>query len=334
MYVVYFILIFFLLTFLAPFTGKIPPRFTGLITGLTSLAFFIYLQSFIGLPEQDGIIRLSFPWIPSFGIHFSFYIDGLSRLFLLIISGIGVLIFMFSVDYMKKYKNTHLFYTYLILFTTAMFGMVTSGNLILLFMFWELTSISSYLLIGFNHDKAEARNGALQALLISVTGGLALLAGFILLGQVTGTYELSRLLAMGEIVKESRFYPLIVTLIFIGAATKSAQFPFHFWLPGAMQAPAPVSAFLHSATMVKAGVFLLARVFPILGPTTLWHILPGIAGGITMLAGAYLAVNHTDLKKILAYTTVSALGTLFLLMGIGTEASVRAAVIFLFVHSL
>jgi multicomponent Na+:H+ antiporter subunit A len=209
-----------------------------------------------------------------------------------------------------------------------------ANNLITLFVFWELTSLSSYLLIGFDHERAAARAAALQALLVTGAGGLALLAGLLLLGQVGNSLELSLLVSQGAVVRSHAFYVPILFLILIGAFTKSAQFPFHFWLPAAMEAPTPVSAYLHSATMVKAGVYLLARLSPILGGAALWQYLVTGGGIVTMVVGAYLAWQQHDLKRILAYSTVSALGTLMLLIGLGTALAIQAAIVFLLVHSL
>ncbi len=332
--ILFFILLLFIVSISMRWFVRVFGNYAALVPGILLLMFFIYLQPFIFKVSDGRIIEYFISWIPSLGINISLYLDGLSLFFLLIVSGIGSMIFIFSSGYMKPYGNKHLFFIFLTFFTASMLGLVVSGNLILLYGFWELTSVSSYLLIGFNHDKAEARSGALQAFLLTVIGGLSLLAGIILLGNVAGTFELNGIMERGAAIKSHDLYPLIIVLVFIGAATKSAQFPFHFWLPGAMQAPAPVSAFLHSATMVKAGFFLLARLYPVLGSSALWNILPGLAGAITMVSGAYLAINQTDIKRILAYTTVSALGTLFLLLGVGTEASFKAAIIFLLVHSL
>ena len=217
---------------------------------------------------------------------------------------------------------------------SAMLGLVLSDNLLTTFVFWELTSISSFLLIGFNHHREESRAAALQALLVTGVGGLGMLAGFVLLGYVGGTMEISVLFSQGEIIRGHELYLPILLLILAGAFTKSAQFPFHFWLPGAMEAPTPVSAYLHSATMVKAGVYLLARLNPILGGTDAWHYIITHFGAATMLIGAFLALFQTDLKRILAYSTVSALGTLMLLLGLSTKLATKAAVVFLLVHSL
>jgi multicomponent Na+:H+ antiporter subunit A len=219
------------------------------------------------------------------------------------------------------------------MFMASMLGLVLADNIIALFVFWELTSISSYLLIGYYHEEEESRFAALQALLVTGSGGLAMLAGLVLLGEVGGSWELSGLLSQGEAVRSNLLYGPILVLILIGAFTKSAQFPFHFWLPGAMAAPAPVSAYLHAATMVKAGVYLVARLSPILGGTSSWTTWVVGFGAATMLLGAYIAWQQTDLKRILAYSTVSALGSLMMLLGLGSPMAIEAAIVFLIVHS-
>src|SRR5690606_34707692 len=226
------------------------------------------------------------------------------------------------------------FYLYLLLFMTAMLGLVLAGNIFTLFIFWELTSISSYLLIGFKHQEAGTRTSALQALLITGGGGLALMAGLILLGMAGNSFSLPELLNQNAAIISSEYYIPALVFVLLGAFTKSAQFPFHFWLPNAMAAPTPVSAYLHSATMVKAGIYLLARLTPAMGGTPEWHYSLLITGGLTTLIGAFLALQQTDLKAILAYTTISALGILVLLTGIGTPAALQAMLVFLLAHAL
>jgi len=274
------------------------------------------------------------PWIPTLGFNLSFYLDGLSLLFALLISGIGTLVFLYASGYLKGDPLLGRFYAYLAFFTAAMIGLVLSDNIFTLFIFWELTSISSYLLIGFKTKSPEARKAALQALLVTGGGGMALLGGLILLNQVTSQVELSQMLTWNSSMSNHPLYLPILLLILLGIFTKSAQVPFHFWLPGAMEAPAPVSAFLHSATMVKAGIYLLARLNPILGGTDEWHFLVTFAGATTMLTGGILALPQNDLKKLLAYSTISALGTLVMLLGLSTALATKAAMVFLLVHSL
>jgi multicomponent Na+:H+ antiporter subunit A len=306
----------------------------GWFIALLPLTLMIYFFSLVAPVATGEVITTTVAWVPSFGVNLTFYVDGLSLVFALLISGIGTLVMIYAGGYLAGHPQLGRFYLYLLLFMTAMIGLVLSGNIITMFIFWELTSLSSYLLIGFNHRQAQARASALQALLVTGVGGLALLAGLVLLGQVGGSWELSTLLAQGAAIKSHALYLPILLLILLGAFTKSAQFPFHIWLPNAMAAPTPVSAYLHSATMVKAGVFLLARFTPILGDTLAWQVSLVTAGTITMLLGAYLAWQQTDLKRILAYSTISALGTLVLLLGVGTAVAVKAAVVFLIVHSL
>jgi multicomponent Na+:H+ antiporter subunit A len=216
----------------------------------------------------------------------------------------------------------------------SMLGLVTSDNLLTLFVFWELTSISSYLLIGFNHEKESARNSALQALLITGGGGLALLAGIIILANISGSWSISSLSSLNELITNHALYPAAALLVLVGAFTKSAQFPFHFWLPNAMEAPTPVSSYLHSATMVKAGIYLLARLNPGLGGSELWQNTLLIFGTITMLFASILALKQSDLKKLLAYSTLSVLGTLTMLLGIGSDLAIKAFMIYLIAHSL
>ena len=255
-------------------------------------------------------------------------------MFALLISGIGTLVFVYAGAYLAGHAHLLRFYLFLLLFMVSMLGLVLADNLLLLFVFWELTSLTSFLLIGFDHQRPVARAAALQALLVTGAGELAMLAGLILLGQAGGTFQVSELLTRGDMVRADGLYPAILLLVFAGAFTKSAQVPFHFWLPNAMEAPTPVSAYLHSATMVKAGVYLLARLSPVLGGTPTWEIVVTAIGVVTMLVGAWLAIRHTDLKRILAYSTLSALGTLVMLLGLGTAAAVTAAMVYLLGHAL
>jgi multicomponent Na+:H+ antiporter subunit A len=225
-------------------------------------------------------------------------------------------------------------FAFLLMFMASMVGLVTSDNLLSLFVFWELTTLSSYMLIGYKHEYEKARKAALQGFLVTGGGGLALLAGFVMLASVTGTQSISAILTQGDAIRAHPLYPAILALVLAGAFTKSAQVPFHFWLPGAMEAPTPVSAYLHSATMVKAGVFLLARLHPALGGTELWQTALVGFGTATLFVGAFLAVQQSDLKRILAYTTVSALGTLVALLGVGTDDAIKAMVVFTLAHAL
>ena len=287
----------------------------GWLLALLPLAAFIYFAAQVPAVVGGETLQLGLAWVPSLGIALSFQLDGLSLLFALLISGIGALIVVYAGGYLAGHPQLGRFYALLLLFTAAMLGVVCAGDVITLFVFWELTSISSYLLIGFDHERAAARAAALQALLITGGGGLALLAGLLLLGQVAGGTELWRLADQSAAIHASPLYLPILVLVLAGAFTKSAQVPFHFWLPAAMEAPTPVSAYLHSATMVKAGVYLVARLHPVLGGSPAWHYAITLAGAATMLTGALLALAQRDLKRLLAYSTVSALGTLMLLLG-------------------
>lgn len=329
-----FLVVLLLITLIAPFTRRFLGEHAGWIYAIWPLYGFVYYLRKLPAINRGDVFTETYPWIESLNINFSFYVDGFSVLFSLLVLGIGAFILVYASYYMKPYPMKGRFLGYLLFFMMAMQGIVVSGNLISMFVFWELTSISSYLLIGYFHERSEARASALQALLITGFGGLALLGGFVLLGLAYGTYEFSEILANPELIKEHELYLSALILIFIGAFTKSAQFPFHFWLPGAMTAPSPVSAFLHSATMVKAGIFLLARINPVMGGTDVWTYTLSIVGVTTMFVGAWLSITQTDLKKILAYTTVSALGTIVLLLGTGTEYAINAEIIFLLVHAM
>ncbi|WP_269539451.1 hydrogen gas-evolving membrane-bound hydrogenase subunit E [Cerasicoccus fimbriatus] len=273
-------------------------------------------------------------WVPALGLDFSLQLNGVGLLLALLVTGIGALIMLYASGYMHGYPLASRLYAYLYAFMLAMVGLALSDHLLLFFVFWELTSITSYLLIGFNHADPLARRNALQALLVTGLGGMALLAGFILMANAAGTWHLSELLTTGDVIREHAHYPAIFSLVILGAFTKSAQFPFHFWLPNAMAAPTPVSAYLHSATMVKAGVFLLALMLPILGGTQMWELTLSIAGGFTLLLGGYFGLQQHDLKKMLAGTTLAVLGLLTCLLGLGTEKAALAALLFLLGHAL
>jgi multicomponent Na+:H+ antiporter subunit A len=272
-------------------------------------------------------------WIPSIGLKLAFRLDGLSALFAFLISAIGALIVVYAAFYLQRHPHAGRFQATLFAFMAAMLGVVSTDNVFALFVFWELTGFTSYLLIGFDHEERASRRAALQALLVTGAGGLALLAAGALLSQAAGTVRLSELVERGQLIRQHPAYTASVLCVLFAAFTKSAQFPFHFWLPNAMAAPTPVSAYLHSATMVKAGIYLVARLTPALGGTPLWVALISAVAGITLLGGAFQALAQTDLKKILAYSTVSALGTLMLLLGLGTAASVTAAIVYLVAHA-
>ncbi|GAB3413980.1 putative monovalent cation/H+ antiporter subunit A [Niabella aquatica] len=295
---------------------------------------FLYYTRLIPYISSGSHLLESTKWIPSLGVNLDFRLDGLSLLFALLITGIGTAIYFYARTYLKGHVYFDRFFGYLSLFMSAMLGMVLADNMLLLFIFWELTSISSFFLIGFNNTEAGSRKSALTALCVTGLGGFFLLAGLILLGNIAGTYTISELIQSRHVIIGHPLYPLVLGLLFMGAFTKSAQFPFHFWLPGAMKAPTPVSAYLHSATMVKAGIYLLARFSPALGNTPQWTLPLIIVGGFTMLFAAYHSLLRTDLKSILAYSTISALGILTFLLGLGTKDAVIAASVFILVHAL
>ena len=303
------------------------------------LALFLFVPLLVFAGHLDtvatgGIVTGGFAWAPTFGADFLWKLDGLSLTFALLISGIGTLIVLYSGAYLKGHPGQGRFIAFILMFSFSMLGVVVSDNLLMLFIYWELTSITSFLLIGFDHEREAARRGAYQALLVTGGGGLCLLAGLLMLGQMTGATSVSGLIAGGAVIREHYLVGAALVLVLLGAFTKSAQFPFHFWLPNAMEAPTPVSAFLHSATMVKAGVYLLMRLYPVFGEMGLWQTVLPLFGGVTLLVGGFLALRQTDLKLMLAYTTVASLGLLVMLTGIGLEKAVEAAVLYLFAHAL
>ncbi len=283
---------------------------------------------------EGGRFLFSLPWVPTLGIGLDFYVDGLAHTFALLISGIGFFIVLYAGGYLKGHAQLGRFFSFILLFMGAMIGLVLADDVITLFVYWELTSITSFLLIGFNHTAERSRRAAIQALIVTGGGGLSLLAGLLLMASLTGTFSLSEMATLAPAIKASALYIPILLLVLGGAFTKSAQVPFHFWLPNAMEAPTPVSAFLHSATMVKAGVYLLMRLNPTLGDTVLWSTILPVFGCATLLAGAILALRQTDLKLMLAYTTVASLGLLIALTGTSNEAIIKGAALYLVAHAL
>ena len=293
----------------------------------------VFARVLYGEVAVAGPVTATLPWASSLGLTLQFNLDGLGLLFALLITLIGALIVWYASAYMAGHRDLPRLMAVLFLFMGAMLGVALADNLVVLFVFWELTGFTSYLLIGFEHDKADARRAAIQAFVVTAAGGLCLLAGAVLLGQITSVTTISDMAARsGDIVSQPA-YPWIAALILLAAFTKSAQVPFHFWLPGAMAAPTPVSAYLHSATMVKAGVYLIARMTPVLGGTELWGNSLMIVGGVTMAVGAWRAVQEVDLKRILAYSTVSALGALVFMLGIGTRGAIVAAIVYMIAHA-
>jgi multicomponent Na+:H+ antiporter subunit A len=324
----------FLLAIAAPALHRLKPAWSGVLLSLLPLSLFIFFLNHAGrIAGGDTLLEVR-TWAPAMEVGFSFYLDGLGLIFALLITGIGTVIVFYSGGYLRGHPELGRFYLYLLGFMASMLGLVLAGNGIVLFIFWELTSLTSYFLIGFDHQRESARSAALQALLVTGLGGLALLAGILMLGAVGGSLEIYDLLDRGASIRGHALYFPILLLVLIGAFTKSAQFPFHFWLPSAMEGPAPVSAFLHSATMVKAGVYLLLRLTPVLGGTETWHTTLTLFGAVTMIGGAWLALFQSDMKKILAYTTVNGLGTMVYLTGLGSHLAIQAAVVFLVGHAL
>ncbi len=324
----------FVLAFIAPWLTRWLGDRVGWVIALLPLSITVYLLTYIPDLADGGSVHYSFAWIPALDVDLSFHVDGLGLIFALLISGIGTLIMLYGGGYLHGHHHLGRFYLFILMFMASMLGVVLADNLITFFIFFELTSLTSYLLIGFSHNAEDSRYSARQALLVTGIGGQMLLVGLILMALVGGGWEFSVLTEQADVIQDHALYLPMLILILGGAFTKSAQVPFHFWLPGAMAAPTPVSAYLHSATMVKAGVYLMARVNPTLGGTDIWQFVLIIFGAATMFLGAYLAVQRTDLKQLLAYTTVSSLGTLTLLIGIGTEIALKAAMVFLVVHSL
>ncbi|NRA99777.1 MAG: DUF4040 domain-containing protein [Rhodobacteraceae bacterium] len=306
----------------------------GWLPVVLSVALFALFVPMLGPVGAGETLRYSWEWAPSLGIDLSFWIDGLSLMFALLITGIGALIHLYSARYLRGHPQFGRFALYLTAFELAMLGLVLADSLITLFVFWELTTITSFLLIGFNHYDPASRRNATQALFVTGAGGMALLAGLIILGAAAGTFELSEIRASMGNLGEHVLYTPIAILFLLAAFTKSAQVPFHFWLPNAMAAPTPVSAYLHSATMVKAGVYLLARMHPNLSGTDLWAWSLTILGGITAVFASIMAVKQTDMKQTLAYTTLMALGTLTLYLASDVPYAITGAMTFLLVHSL
>ncbi|WP_372980943.1 monovalent cation/H+ antiporter subunit A [Marinobacter sediminum] len=330
------------LVVLLPFLGAIAaPLFAQ--GGRTAIAVASSVPALIALAAlfphwetlaDGGMVLHTYEWLPAIGLSLSFRLDGLSLLFALLILVIGLLIILYARYYLKEKENAGKFYALLLCFKGSMLGIVLSSNLLLMMIFWELTSLTSFLLISFWTHKQDARRGARMALAVTGGGGLALLAGILILGNIVGSFELDDVLAAGAEIKAHAMYPVALTLVLLGAFTKSAQFPFHFWLPHAMQAPTPVSAYLHSATMVKAGIFLMARLYPALAGTEQWFYMVSFTGMATLLLGAYVAMFKHDLKGLLAYSTVSHLGLITLLFGMGTKLAAVAAVFHVINHAI
>jgi NADH:ubiquinone oxidoreductase subunit 5 (subunit L)/multisubunit Na+/H+ antiporter MnhA subunit len=317
----------------------------GWILALAPMLAFGLLLSHLPAISDGSALVWRFEWIPSLGLSLGLYFDNLSALFALLVTGIGTLVLVYAGYYFKdntpppsqeqrKGKGDWRFLCYLLLFMFAMLGLVMAGDVITLFLFWEATSITSFLLIAYKYEDETARSGAFKSLFITGGGGVALLAGLLFVSHVSGGNGLALILSRGEALRTSPLYPVMLGLVAFGAFTKSAQFPAHIWLPNAMSAPTPASAYLHSATMVKAGIYLMARLNPALGFTDLWFWLLSLFGLSTMLIGAYLGLKQNDLKALLAYSTISQLGVLMMLIGQDTSIAYKALVIGIVAHAL
>ncbi|TCT05072.1 monovalent cation/H+ antiporter subunit A [Aquabacter spiritensis] len=330
-----------LLVILIPFLGALIPPLVirsgrntcAAATGGVTLLALALLLSHAPAVFSGEVPKAAVEWVPSMGLSVSVFADGLGFFFAAMILVIGLLVIVYARFYLSREDPMGRFFAYLLLFQGAMVGVVLSDNVILLLVFWEMTSLTSFLLIGYWRKRADARQGARMALVVTGGGGLALIAGLLLVAQAAGSWQLSEILARGELVRASPLYLPALLLVLLGAFTKSAQFPFHFWLPHAMAAPTPVSAYLHSATMVKAGVFLLARLWPVLAGTEAWFLIVAPVGLATMLIGAAIALFRTDLKGLLAYSTVSHLGLMTMLLGLGTPMAAVAAVFHIINHA-
>lgn len=312
----------FLLAFVVPFLYKYVKRIhTGWFVLILPILLFTYFIQMLHITSNGRTLFSQAEWIPSLGMNFTVYVDGLSLLFALLITGIGSLVVLYSIFYLSKEKEQlGSFYTYLLMFMTAMLGVVLSDNMVVLYLFWELTSISSFLLIGYWYKRERSRYGATKSLLITVFGGLAMLGGFILIYLITDSFSIREAVNQLQLIMASPYFIPAMILILLGAFTKSAQFPFYIWLPDAMEAPTPVSSYLHSATMVKAGIYLVARFSPIFAISEVWFWTISIVGLVTLFWGSFHAVRQNDLKAILAYSTVSQLGMIMLMLGVGAAA--------------
>ncbi|WP_420394596.1 putative monovalent cation/H+ antiporter subunit A [Acuticoccus sp.] len=306
----------------------------GWVLAIVPATLFCLFATMVPEVANGAALTAGADWAPSLSIRYAILLDGLSLTFALLVTGIGALIVAYAGGYLAGHPHQGRFLAFLLLFMGAMLGLVIADDLVSLFVFYELTSITSFLLIGFDYGREPARRAAVQALVVTGGGGLALLAGIVLIRLTTGETTVSGLLAAPDVLREGAAYTAVFVLVCIGAFTKSAQVPFHSWLPNAMEAPTPVSAYLHSATMVKAGVFVLMRFAPAMDDTALWHTVLPLFGGATFLTGVVLGLAQTDLKQILAYTTVASLGLLVMLIGVGSELAITGAVAYLIAHAL
>ncbi|MCK9541177.1 MAG: monovalent cation/H+ antiporter subunit A [Novosphingobium sp.] len=325
---------FLLLILALPFLGSLAAAFVpskarnwaSTLAGAVTLAATALLFRFYPAVSGGAVVRHTQPWLPSLGLDLTFRLNGFSWLFALLILGIGALVVLYARYYMSPDDPVPRFFSFLLAFMGSMLGIVLSGNLLQIVFFWELTSLFSFLLIGYWHHNQSARDGARMALIVTATGGVCLLVGFMLLGRIAGSYDVDAVLTARDAIQNHALYLPMLVLILIGAFTKSAQFPFHFWLPHAMAAPTPVSAYLHSATMVKAGIFVLILLWPVLAGTEGWYLIVTTTGLATLLVGAWAAIFQHDLKGLLAYSTISHLGLITLLLGLGSPLAAVAAI--------
>jgi len=326
-----------LLPFLGSLCAAVLPRTArngaAWLSGSIALACAVLTASFFPAVAAGDLQHLSLPWAPAMGLFMTFRLDGYAWLFAMLVSVMGVLVILYARYYMSAADPVPRFFSFLLAFMGSMLGIVLSGNLIQLVVFWELTSLTSFMLIAYWYHREDARRGAHMALIVTAGGGFCLLFGVLILGRIVGSFDLDAVLAAGDTIRAHPWYAPMLVLILIGVLTKSAQFPFHFWLPQAMAAPTPVSAYLHSATMVKAGVFLLARLWPALHGTHLWFWMVCGAGAATLLIGAISATFQRDVKGVLAYSTISHLGLITLLLGMNSDLALIAAVFHMMNHA-
>src|SRR5688500_233795 len=324
-----------------PFAGSLCAAFVpsharnaaAWLAGTVAVACIALAVQFYPQIAEGEVVRASFQWAPAVGLDFTLRMDGFAWLFAMLITVMGALVILYARYYMAAQDPVPRFFSFFLAFMGATLGVVLSGNLGQLGVFWELTSLTSFMVIGYWYHRSDARRGARMALTVTATGGLCLLAGMLILGRIVGSYDLETVLASGDLVRAHSLYLPALILIALGALTKSAQFPFHFWLPHAMAAPTPVSVYLHSATMVKAGVFLLVRLWPVLAGTEAWFWIIGSAGLFSLVLGAYAAIFQRDMKGVLAYSTISHLGLITLLLGLNSSLALIAAIFHIMNHA-
>lgn len=328
------IILLFLSALAIPIMKRIEIKNPALLLAILPTTIFVIIFNELLALDQHSLVLIESGWGFMNSMEFTWRLDGLSIIFALIISGVGSLVLIYSYYYMAEYQRKGHFYTYLMIFMGAMLGLVLTDNLMVLFIFWELTSVSAFFLIGFHHHLQKIRQAAQQALLVNAFGGVALLFAVILTGHIAQTYRISQLLDSSIHLGNHPHYYLILILVLLAATTKSAQFPFHFWLPKSMTSPTPINIYLYSATLVNTGVFLLFRLHPIMGGTFIWRYVLILMGGISMFLGAFLSMGQRDFKRILAYTTISTLGIMVLLIGMDTPISLKAALLLFIIHAL